>query len=221
MGDDPQRSVVDRWCVSHDIPNLFVVDGSVFVTAGAANPTSTIAALALRAASHLLERRADVPTPTRATSFVVPATPVALRAPSATPPSPTTPAAPSFDDAATLTDAPRARLARIADVLIPAADHLPGAGDIVHRGVDRVLRARPDLRAPLVEAIDALPADADLAALTADGPQLHALRYTVAAAYYTDADVHDAIGYPSTRPRPVPAFDYPDYLAEGLLDHLL
>ena len=32
MGDDPDTSVVDRWSVSHDIPNLVVADGSVFVT---------------------------------------------------------------------------------------------------------------------------------------------------------------------------------------------
>ena len=47
MGDDPATSVVDRWCMTHDVPNLGIVDGSVFVTAGAVNPTSTIGALAL------------------------------------------------------------------------------------------------------------------------------------------------------------------------------
>lgn len=48
MGVDPARSVVDPWGRCHDVPNLVIVDGSVFVTAGSANPTSTIAALALR-----------------------------------------------------------------------------------------------------------------------------------------------------------------------------
>jgi choline dehydrogenase-like flavoprotein len=57
MGDDPQRSVVDRWCRSHDVPNLYVVDGSVFVTAAAVNPTSTIQAIALRAADRMIETR--------------------------------------------------------------------------------------------------------------------------------------------------------------------
>lgn len=47
MGDDPERSVVNGWGRSHDVKNLFIVDGSIFVTAGAVNPTSTIQALAL------------------------------------------------------------------------------------------------------------------------------------------------------------------------------
>jgi len=47
MGDDPERSVVNAWGRSHDVKNLFIVDGSIFVTSGAVNPTSTIQALAL------------------------------------------------------------------------------------------------------------------------------------------------------------------------------
>ncbi len=63
MGDDRSSSVVDRWGMAHDVPNLGVIDGSVFVTVGAANPTSTIAALALRAVDHLVEtRRRDRPS---------------------------------------------------------------------------------------------------------------------------------------------------------------
>ena len=53
MGNDPKTSVVDRWGVAHDVPNLLIVDGSVFVTCGAVNPTSTIQALALRTADYL------------------------------------------------------------------------------------------------------------------------------------------------------------------------
>lgn len=55
MGDDPRTSVVDPFCRSHDVPNLFIVDGSVFVCGGAVNPTATICALALRAADHMIE----------------------------------------------------------------------------------------------------------------------------------------------------------------------
>ena len=51
MGDDPATSVVDRELRSHDHPNLFVVGSSVFPTSATANPTLTIAALSLRAAS--------------------------------------------------------------------------------------------------------------------------------------------------------------------------
>lgn len=47
MGNDPATSVVNGWGRSHDVKNLFIVDGSIFVTAGAVNPTSTIQALAL------------------------------------------------------------------------------------------------------------------------------------------------------------------------------
>ena len=52
MGDDPRSSVVDRWHRTHDVPNLFLVDGSSFVTSGRGQPTMTIQALAFRAAEH-------------------------------------------------------------------------------------------------------------------------------------------------------------------------
>ena len=47
MGNDPDNSVVNGWGRSHDVKNLFIVDGSIFVTSGAVNPTATIQALAL------------------------------------------------------------------------------------------------------------------------------------------------------------------------------
>ena len=53
MGDDPERSVVDKWGRAHDVRNLFVIDGSVFVTSGAYLPTSTIQAIALRTADYI------------------------------------------------------------------------------------------------------------------------------------------------------------------------
>lgn len=59
MGTDPETSVVDEFCRAHDIPNLLVVDGSVMVTSGAVNPTSTITALALRASEHLADTARD------------------------------------------------------------------------------------------------------------------------------------------------------------------
>lgn len=63
MGDDPARSVVDRWGQAHDVANLFVVDGSVFVTSAAVNPTPTIQALALRTADRILATRHALPDP--------------------------------------------------------------------------------------------------------------------------------------------------------------
>lgn len=53
MGDDPATSVVDRSHRSHDIPNLFICDGSSFVTSGRGQPTMTIMALAFRAADKI------------------------------------------------------------------------------------------------------------------------------------------------------------------------
>jgi choline dehydrogenase-like flavoprotein len=47
MGTDPSNSVVNKWGRCHDVRNLFIIDGSIFVTAAAVNPTSTIQALAL------------------------------------------------------------------------------------------------------------------------------------------------------------------------------
>jgi choline dehydrogenase-like flavoprotein len=56
MGDDPKTSVLNKWNQSHDIKNLFVVDGSSFVSAGSQNPTLTIAALAMRASDYMAEQ---------------------------------------------------------------------------------------------------------------------------------------------------------------------
>ncbi len=56
MGEDPRTSVVNGWGRAHDVKNLFIVDGSIFVTAGAVNPTSTIQALALYIADQMKQR---------------------------------------------------------------------------------------------------------------------------------------------------------------------
>ena len=55
MGDGPDPSVVDPFCQSHDIPNLFICDTSVFVTGAGVNPTLTAMALAARCAEHVAE----------------------------------------------------------------------------------------------------------------------------------------------------------------------
>jgi len=56
MGNDPQTSVVNRFHQAHDVPNLYIVDGSNFVTSGRGQPTMTIQALAFRAAEHIAEQ---------------------------------------------------------------------------------------------------------------------------------------------------------------------
>ena len=55
MGDDPKKAVLNRWSQSHDVKNLFVVDGSGFTSAGWQNPTMTILALSMRASEHLAD----------------------------------------------------------------------------------------------------------------------------------------------------------------------
>lgn len=54
MGRDPAHSVVDPWCRTHDVRNLFIGDGSVFVTGAAVNPALTISALATRTAEGMV-----------------------------------------------------------------------------------------------------------------------------------------------------------------------
>lgn len=54
MGTDPERSVIDPWCRTHDVPNLYIADSSVFVTGGAVNPALTISALATRTAEGII-----------------------------------------------------------------------------------------------------------------------------------------------------------------------
>lgn len=60
MGTDPKRSVVDQWGRAHDVPNLYVYDGSVFVTSSGFNPTGTITAIALRCVKHMIENKRNV-----------------------------------------------------------------------------------------------------------------------------------------------------------------
>jgi choline dehydrogenase-like flavoprotein len=56
MGSDARKSVVDKFGRSHDIPNLFVCDGSILPTQGSANPGLTIQALAARTADYLISQ---------------------------------------------------------------------------------------------------------------------------------------------------------------------
>jgi choline dehydrogenase-like flavoprotein len=55
MGDDPSKSVLNRYCQAHDVKNLFVADAGPFVSNPDKNPTLTICALAWRTAEYLAE----------------------------------------------------------------------------------------------------------------------------------------------------------------------
>jgi choline dehydrogenase-like flavoprotein len=56
FGNDPKSSALDANCKAHDLDNLYVVDGSFFVSSGAVNPALTIMANALRVGEHLIQR---------------------------------------------------------------------------------------------------------------------------------------------------------------------
>lgn len=56
MGNDPKTSVLNKFNQAHDVKNLFVVDGSCFVSSGCVNPTLTILALAMRASDYMVEQ---------------------------------------------------------------------------------------------------------------------------------------------------------------------
>ena len=214
MGDDPATSVVDRWCMSHDLPNLGIIDGSVFVTAGAVNPTTTIVALARRAVDHLIETKRDRPTVARLATRVADragGTAVSLGGVVA-----------GKQGLAVLSPAQRNRLRVLADWIVPAASSMPAASQVgvEDRGADWVLTVRPDLVEPLERALR-IRAD-ELASLRrADGTAYDALVVTVLAAYYRDEEVRAAIGYPGQVASVVDSRAFPQYISEGLLDHLV
>jgi choline dehydrogenase-like flavoprotein len=56
FGTDPRTSALDVNCKAHDVDNLYVVDGSFFVSSGAVNPALTIMANAIRIGDRLLDR---------------------------------------------------------------------------------------------------------------------------------------------------------------------
>jgi choline dehydrogenase-like flavoprotein len=213
MGDDRDASVVDRWGVAHDVQNLAIIDGSVFVTVGASNPTSTICALALRAVDHLLERRAEVPVPEPPRSYGAPALLMNYNSPSTPTVRP-------------LTNDERLRLAVLADALVPGDDRMPAATEVGvdSKLVDAVLDARPDLCEDLARALAEEVADPWLRITElrhSDVPAYRALVLVVLAAYYRSPEVHTRLGWPGPTARPVRRFEFPEYLSEGLLDHLI
>jgi choline dehydrogenase-like flavoprotein len=56
MGSDPKKSVLNKFNQTHDVKNLFVVDGASFVTSGGYGPTLTIGALAARASDYIVSQ---------------------------------------------------------------------------------------------------------------------------------------------------------------------
>jgi choline dehydrogenase-like flavoprotein len=57
MGNDPKKSVVNKWCQAYECKNLFITDGAPMVQQGDKNPTWTILALSMRTAEYILDQR--------------------------------------------------------------------------------------------------------------------------------------------------------------------
>jgi choline dehydrogenase-like flavoprotein len=57
MGDDHRKSVVNEYCQTHDVPNMFVTDGSCWVSSGCQNPTLTMMAITARACDYIRHKR--------------------------------------------------------------------------------------------------------------------------------------------------------------------
>ncbi len=120
----------------------------------------------------------------------------------------------------------RATLRTVADRLIPAADGMPSAADVLSDDRLRfVLKARPDLMRPLRAALRADLGDdlqGRLDALERDEPaNLGALQLAIVAGYYTDGDVRDRIGYPGQVALTLRSWEVPAYIDEGLIDAVL
>jgi choline dehydrogenase-like flavoprotein len=213
MGDDAGTSVCDRWGFTHRVRNLGVIDGSVFPTASGMNPTTTICALALRTAEHLIDEHGfSPPSARRSSSTPAPSLPT-VRLPVPAP------------KANAFTADERRVLERVGDVLIPEADAMPSASaaGLGHALLDELLRARPDLSAPLHAALADVPeGELSLAALKATGRSTFAtLSLVVAGAYYLSPRVRDLLDWHSERGRPIEMGAFPEYISEGLLDHLV
>ena len=120
----------------------------------------------------------------------------------------------------------RVTLAAIADRLIPAAQGMPSAAEVLTDDRLRfVLNARPDLIEPLRAALrPALGPDvaARLETLGRDEPAvLYALQLVIVAGYYTDKRVRELIGYPGQMAIELRSWELPPYLDEGLIDAVL
>jgi hypothetical protein len=118
----------------------------------------------------------------------------------------------------------RARLAELADALIPAEGGMPAAGEAGATGewLDAVLAARPDFETPLAglaASTAGLPAAEAIAVLPERDPAgWSALTSAVVAAYYMNPDVCERIGYAGQRAIALDPDAPPDYLEDGLLD---
>ena len=117
----------------------------------------------------------------------------------------------------------RGVFAGLADVLIPAGERMPSAGEVaLERGaLDAVLAVRPDLTVDLVALLEAArEADpsAEVERLSAENEAGFQLLTTlVGGGYFLDKGVREAIGYRGQEAVPIEHLDPPDYERDGLL----
>jgi hypothetical protein len=121
--------------------------------------------------------------------------------------------------------AQRAVLAGLADVLIPAGDGMPSASAaaVAEEGLNQVLAAVPGLGASLADVLARAkgrePAEV-VASLARTDPAAHGiLTEVVAAAYFMNPDVRQAVGY--TGQGPTPLDPRVDYMEDGLLESVI
>jgi hypothetical protein len=128
----------------------------------------------------------------------------------------------------TFTEDLRARLARIADALIPGTDEMPAPSslDIGGGQLDVVLASRPDLAGALRRALEAAGDSDDAIAFvtrlaSADAAAHEAFVTAVVAGYYLHPEVQRRLGYPGQVGVVARVDTYPDYVHEGQLERVL
>ena len=126
-----------------------------------------------------------------------------------------------------LDEAFRSRLARIADVLVPAHREMPSAGSVGIAGdlLDKALRARPDLAADCRRAVTACadpPSPEALERLAVDDPSgFSALMVLVLGGYFISSEVRKLLHYAGQEALRIDIGELPDYIEEGLLDEVI
>jgi hypothetical protein len=125
----------------------------------------------------------------------------------------------------TFDPAQRAVLAGLADVLIPAGDGMPSASaaGVAEQGLDQVLAAVPSLGPSLANVLDRVegrePADVVASLARTDPAAYGILTEVVAAAYFMNSAVREAVGYAGQRPTPLDP--RVDYMEDGLLESVI
>lgn len=121
----------------------------------------------------------------------------------------------------------RARLARLAEELIPEGEGMPSAGaeDVAGTQLDMVLQVRPDLSGPLARALASevdSPADTWLQGLERRDPEAHeAVVLAILGGYYLHPAMRERLGYPGQKGEELKTDEYLDYVTEGLLDPVI